>query len=101
MPIELEAEHEAVVSIAAMPLFLASLRGMAFQYFWPEATWWNDQSIIVFLNLVALVMVAERTRQSVPIHSSETWRRSTALGGSGTAFLGASAFRGDYGEVAV
>lgn len=40
--------------IAAMPLFLASLHGVAFQYLWPEATWWNDQAIIVFLNLVVL-----------------------------------------------
>lgn len=40
--------------ITAMPLFLASLHGMAFQYFWPNATWWNDQSIIVFLNLAIL-----------------------------------------------
>ncbi|HTN35231.1 MAG TPA: diguanylate cyclase [Marinobacter sp.] len=40
--------------IAAMPLFLASLHGVAFQYLWPEATWWNDQSIIVFLSLVVL-----------------------------------------------
>lgn len=40
--------------IAAMPLFLASLHGVAFQYLWPEATTWNDRSIIVFLNLVVL-----------------------------------------------
>ncbi|WP_036127921.1 sensor domain-containing diguanylate cyclase [Marinobacter nitratireducens] len=40
--------------ITAMPLFLASLHGVAFQYLWPEATWWNDQSIIVFLNLAVL-----------------------------------------------
>ncbi|ERP91661.1 diguanylate cyclase [Marinobacter sp. ES-1] len=40
--------------ISSMPLFLASLHGVAFQYLWPEATWWNDQSIIVFLNLVVL-----------------------------------------------
>ena len=40
--------------IACMPLFLASLHGVAFQYLWPEATWWNDQAIIVFLNLVVL-----------------------------------------------
>tara|TARA_R110000850_G_scaffold88364_1_gene189784 strand:- start:2556 stop:3740 length:1185 start_codon:yes stop_codon:yes gene_type:complete len=40
--------------ISAMPLFLASLHGVAFQYLWPEATWWNDQAIIVFLNLVVL-----------------------------------------------
>ena len=40
--------------ISAMPLFLASLHGVAFQYLWPEATWWNDQAITVFLNLVVL-----------------------------------------------
>lgn len=40
--------------ISAMPLFLASMHGVAFQYLWPEATWWNDQAIIVFLNLVVL-----------------------------------------------
>ncbi|KPQ27765.1 MAG: diguanylate cyclase [Marinobacter excellens HL-55] len=38
--------------ITTMPLFLASLHGVGFQYLWPEGTWWNDQSIIVFLNLV-------------------------------------------------
>lgn len=40
--------------ITAMPLFLASLHGVAFQYLWPDATWWNDQAIIVFLNLVVV-----------------------------------------------
>ncbi|KPP97953.1 diguanylate cyclase [Marinobacter sp. HL-58] len=40
--------------ITAMPLFLASLHGVSFQYLWPEATRWNDQAIIVFLNLVVL-----------------------------------------------
>ena len=40
--------------ITAMPLFLASLHGVAFQYLWPESTWWNDQAIIVFLNLAVL-----------------------------------------------
>jgi len=34
-----------------MPLFLASLHGVSFQYLWPDATWWNDRAIIVFLNL--------------------------------------------------
>lgn len=33
-----------------MPLFLASLNGLAFQYLWPDATGWNDQAIIVMLN---------------------------------------------------
>ncbi|MCK0164399.1 diguanylate cyclase [Marinobacter sp. S6332] len=40
--------------MVAMPLFLSSFHGVAFQYLWPEATWWNDQSIIVFLSLVVL-----------------------------------------------
>ncbi len=40
--------------ITAMPLFLASLHGVAFQYLWPDSTWWNDQAIIVFLNLAVL-----------------------------------------------
>ncbi|HLT13072.1 MAG TPA: 7TM diverse intracellular signaling domain-containing protein [Marinobacter sp.] len=43
-----------VAYITAMPLFLACLHGVAFQFLWPEATWWNDQSIIVFLNLVVV-----------------------------------------------
>lgn len=37
--------------ISAMPLFLASLHGVSFQYLWPDGTWWNDRAIIVFLNL--------------------------------------------------
>ena len=40
--------------ITTMPLFLASLHGVAFQFLWPGATWWNDQSIIVFLNLAVM-----------------------------------------------
>jgi len=40
--------------IAAMPLFLSSLHGVSFQYLWPEAIWWNDQSIVVFLSLVIM-----------------------------------------------
>ena len=40
--------------ITAMPMFLASLTGMSFQYLWPEAVWWNDQAIIVFLSLVMI-----------------------------------------------
>ncbi|MDX1754575.1 MAG: diguanylate cyclase [Marinobacter sp.] len=40
--------------ITAMPLFIASLSGLAFQYLWPNATRWNDQAIIVFLNLVVV-----------------------------------------------
>lgn len=43
-----------VAFLASMPLFLSSLHGVAFQYLWPEATWWNDQAIIVFLSLLVV-----------------------------------------------
>ncbi|TVP61066.1 MAG: diguanylate cyclase, partial [Halomonadaceae bacterium] len=36
--------------ITAMPLFVASLNGLAFQYLWPYSTWWNDQAIMFALN---------------------------------------------------
>lgn len=39
-----------VVHVAFVTLFLASLQGLSFQYFWPNATKWNDTSIIVFLS---------------------------------------------------
>lgn len=32
-----------------LPLFFTCLHGLAFQYLWPDATWWNDQAIIFFL----------------------------------------------------
>ena len=37
--------------VACVALFLASLQGLSFQYLWPEATQWNDHSIVVFLSL--------------------------------------------------
>ncbi|MDX1588731.1 MAG: diguanylate cyclase [Oleiphilaceae bacterium] len=36
--------------ITAMPLFLSTLSGLAFQYLWPYSTWWNDQAIMFALN---------------------------------------------------
>lgn len=36
--------------VACMALFLASLQGLSFQYLWPEATQWNDLSIVFFLS---------------------------------------------------
>lgn len=36
--------------VAFMALFLASLQGLSFQYFWPQAILWNDKSIVVFLS---------------------------------------------------
>lgn len=43
-----------VMYVASMAGFLASLQGISFQYLWPEATQWNDQSIVVFLAGVVL-----------------------------------------------
>lgn len=40
--------------VISMPLFLASLSGQTFHYFWPEATRWNDQSVVVFLGGVVV-----------------------------------------------
>lgn len=79
--------------IAAMPLFLASLHGVAFQYLWPEATWWNDQAIIVFLNLVVLfggafsIRFIRVTRQNHPLLNRWTWAMIMAAGGLALAGL--------------
>lgn len=35
--------------IMCMPLFIASLNGLAFQFLWPNSTRWNDQALIVTL----------------------------------------------------
>lgn len=43
-----------VLYVASMAGFLASLQGLSFQYAWPEATSWNDNSILVFLSSVII-----------------------------------------------
>lgn len=43
-----------VVYVGFLALFLGSLQGLNFQYFWPNATTWNDTSIVVFLGLAIL-----------------------------------------------
>lgn len=43
-----------VLYVLSMPLFLASLNGLAFQFLWPGATTWNDQAIIESLAGVVL-----------------------------------------------
>lgn len=35
-------------------LFLASFNGLSFKYFWPEATVWNDQAIVVSISAMIL-----------------------------------------------
>lgn len=51
-----------VACISSMALFLASLKGLSFQYLWPSATRWNDQSIVFFLNGVLFFGVLFTTR---------------------------------------
>lgn len=43
-----------VLFVGSMAAFLASLQGLNFQYLWPEATSWNDNSILVFLSAVII-----------------------------------------------
>jgi len=43
-----------VLYVGCMAGFLGSLQGINFQYVWPEATHWNDQSIIVLLSGVVI-----------------------------------------------
>ncbi|KZZ45488.1 MAG: diguanylate cyclase [Saccharospirillaceae bacterium] len=38
-----------VLYVASMTAFIGSLHGFNFQYLWPYATYWNDQSIVVSL----------------------------------------------------
>lgn len=38
-----------VLYVASMTAFIGSLHGVNFQYLWPNAVHWNDQSIVVFL----------------------------------------------------
>lgn len=39
-------------------LFVLGLDGMSFQYFWPQAPWWNDLSIVLSLLLSTFLLVA-------------------------------------------
>lgn len=43
-----------VVYASAMCIFVASLNGISYQYFWPNSIWWNDQAIVVSLSVVIL-----------------------------------------------
>lgn len=43
-----------VAYVLAMLVFLASLKGLSFQYLWPQATGWNDKVIVVSLAAVVL-----------------------------------------------
>lgn len=38
-----------VLWVSSIASFLATLNGTSFQYFWPDATRWNDESMVLFL----------------------------------------------------
>lgn len=75
-----------VLYVLCMPLFLASLNGLAFQYLWPGATQWNDQAIIVSLAGVVLfgLLFTNRflqLRQHLPIVAPALWAIAVAAAG--------------------
>lgn len=43
-----------VIYVGFLALFLGSLQGLNFQYLWPNSTYWNDTSIVVFLGLAIM-----------------------------------------------
>ena len=56
-----------VLYVACMAGFLGSLQGINFQYLWPEATQWNDQSIVVLLaGVVIFAGIFTRNFLSLP-----------------------------------
>lgn len=40
--------------VLAIPMFVSSLTGYSYQYFWPDAPFWNERSIGFFLSLAIL-----------------------------------------------
>jgi len=43
-----------VLYVSSMVVFLFSLKGYSFQYFWPEQTFWNDRIIVICLSGIVL-----------------------------------------------
>ena len=58
-----------VLYVGCMAGFLGSLQGINFQYLWPEATQWNDQSIVVLLAGV-VIFAGTFTRNFLSLPSS-------------------------------
>ncbi|WP_405452044.1 diguanylate cyclase [Paenibacillus sp. HJGM_3] len=50
-----------VINLSNLLLY-SSLNGIAFQYFWPEAVWWNNRAIVFFMcvsHLAALLFTSQ------------------------------------------
>ncbi len=83
-----------VLCIFSMAMFLAAINGLTFQYLWPNATWWNDQSILVFLNATVLFGCLFSLKfLTIDRHSEKLLYRYVAgLGGTALVLLLASFF---------
>ncbi len=87
--------------VVSMPLFLASATGYTFRYLWPEATQWNDQSIIVFL-ATTLIFGIGFTRSFLKVESvSPLLDKALIAMIVGSALLGLSAFKLNYMYVVI
>lgn len=78
-----------VCCIFSMAMFLAALNGLTFQYLWPEATWWNDQSIVFFLNAVVLFGNLFSLRFLTIKPKTDYWLNQylAGMGGMGAVFM--------------
>ncbi|GAA6145105.1 sensor domain-containing diguanylate cyclase [Thalassolituus maritimus] len=61
-----------VLYVACTAGFLGSLQGINFQYLWPSATHWNDQSIIVLLSGV-IIFAGIFTRKFLYLHKDPSF----------------------------
>lgn len=61
-----------VLYAASIALFFASFQGLSFQYLWPGATHWNDNSIIFFL-ACAILFGTLFTRSFLELSTSKTF----------------------------
>ncbi|MCG8667771.1 MAG: hypothetical protein MI867_00025 [Pseudomonadales bacterium] len=61
-----------VFYLLSVALFAASLRGLGFEYFWPELPWWNNKSNLVFseFTVMFIVLFAQsflNTKENAPV----------------------------------
>jgi len=61
-----------VLYVGCMAGFLGSLQGINFQYLWPSAIHWNDQSIIVLLSGV-IIFAGIFTRKFLYLHTDQSF----------------------------
>ncbi len=62
-----------VIYIGGLALYIASNNGLAFQYLWPDAPWWNERAALFFVGILffgAVRFIAGflNTRLHIPRH---------------------------------